>query len=289
MSGHASRGSYPHPVLDASDDVDSSFLVSNFQFTPFVEDIRLRFDIRFNDPTLKCLLAEGKARVSIRWRCTATLATEEFEPAHIAPLSDGHQFECWIDQRQVRGEIQADFRVLVIEPLTGFRWERQHPDYGNAAFDLGVGDVLADGGSVKFSANKLYDPLDPPVGSCFTLVEDAAVRKGFRVVFDEETIVVRLSPGLHRDLGLLSAKPELQISAVILPALMETITFIQRFRTDELAEDPAGFAWYQIISDLIKQYGGLDDRAIEIAQAILAFPVDSTLAQAADATEEDDE
>lgn len=289
MSARASRGSYPHPVLDASNDVDSSFEASNFHFTPFVEDIVLRFDIRFNDPTLKRLLDERKARVSLRWRCTATLTNEEVTPTIIASLSDGYQYEYSIDQRKVRGEVQADFRVLAIKPLTAFRWEHQHPDYGDATFDLGVGDVLADGGSVRFSARKLYDPLNPPVGSCFTLMEDASVRKGFRVVLDEETVQVRLSPGLHRDLGLMDAKPELQISAVILPALMETITFIQRSRTGEFTEDLTGYAWYPVISDLMKQYGDLDGSAIEIAQAILAYPVDSTLAQAADATEEDDE
>lgn len=289
MSARATRGSYPHPVLDTSDDVSSTFEVSNAEVTPGVDDVRIRFDMRSDDPTLQRLLAERKARISLRWRCSATLASEEFEPSVHAALADGHQFECWIDQRQVRGEIKADVRVLAVEPLRCFRWERQHSVYGDAVFDLRVGDVLADGGTITFRADKLYDPLDPPVGSCFKFMLDTGVRKGFKVTFgDEEAVTVRLSPGLHRSLGLLAARPELQISAIVLPTLMETITFIQKNRADPSGEDLADFSWCQVISNLVERIGSFDDSAVDLAQAILSYPVDLTLSQIADADEEDE-
>lgn len=288
MTAAALRGSYPHPVLDASDDVASYFDVSNTRVSPSIEDIELTFDVRTDDLTLRHLLKEGKARLSLRWRCSATLATGEYEPRPRVPLADGHQYQFWIDQRQMRGVIVADIRVLATEPLSGFRWERQHPDYGDAVFDLRVGDVLADGGSVTFEADKLYDPLDPPIGSCFKFVEDSSLRRGIRVTFEEDdAILVRLPSDMHRNLGLLAARPELQISTVVLPALIQAVTFIQK-TLKEPSEDLSERVWYRGISDVVNRLGSFDDEAIEIAQKILDYPVDHILSLEADAEEGDE-
>jgi hypothetical protein len=268
--------------------VDSYFEVSNARVLPSIEDIGLTFDVRTDDPTLTRLLKEHKARVSLRWRCSATLATDEHEPGPRMALANGNQYEFWIDQQQVRGVIIADIRVLVIEPLSGFRWERQHPDYGNAVFDLRVGDVLADGGSVTFEADKLYDPLDPPIGSCFKFVEDPSLHRGIRVTFeDDEAIRVRLPPEAHRNLRLLAPRPELQISTVVLPALIQAVSYIQTTLKDA-SEDLSDRVWFKAISDKVDRLGGFEGQAIEIAQKILDYPVDRTLSFETDAGEDDE-
>lgn len=268
--------------------MDSYFEVSNARVSPSIEDIGLTFDLRTNDPTLTRLLKERKARVSLRWRCSATLATDEREPRPCMALADGNQYESWIDQRQVSGVIIADIRVLVIEPLRDFRWERQHPDYGGAVFDLRVGDVLADGGSVTFEADKLYDPLDPPIGSCFKFVEQPDLHRGFRVTFDDdEAILVRLPPEAHRNLRLLAPRPELQISTVVLPALIQAVSYIQSTSKDG-SEDLSDRGWFKAISDKVDRLGGFEEQAVEIAQKILDYPVDRTLSLVADAREDDE-
>lgn len=284
----ALRGSYPHPVLDATDDVASNFEVSNIGVSPGIDIIDLTFDVRTDDPTLKCLLEEQQARISLRWHCSATLATGEGEPKVLASLADGHQFGFWIDQRQVSGIIDAEIRVLAIEPLSGFRWERQHADYGDAVFDLRVGDVLADGGLFTFAARKLYDPLNPPIGSCFKFVEAAELPKGIKVDFsDDDAILVRLSSDVHRNLGLLATRPELQISTVVLPVLVHAINFIQKNR-QVTTEDLSDRIWFKAISDVVERIGSFDDDAIQIAQKILDYPIDRTLSLVADA-ERDEE
>ncbi len=283
------RGSYPHPVLDASDDVASYFEVSNFSVTPSVEDIGLNFDVRTDDSTLRQLLDSGEARLSLRWQCSATLASDESEPLIRRTLSDGNEYEFWLDHRRVRGSVTADVRVVVACALTSFRWGNQHPDYGDAVFDLGIGDVLADGGSVTFEADKLYDPLDPPIGSCFRFVEDRRLRHGLQVRFeDEEVIQVRLSSDTHKHLGLLAARPELQITCVVLPALIQAVTFIKDERADPSADEWNDRGWFRAISHIVERLGGFDDPAIDIAQRILNYPVDRTLLLEAD-PEEDDE
>jgi hypothetical protein len=274
--------------LDESDDVASYFEVKNPLVSPSIEDTGLTFEVRTNDPTLRKLLAERRARVSLRWRCSATLATGEHEPIPRMAFADGHQYEFWIDQRQVRGTVVADIRVLAIEPLNGFRWERQHPDYGVTVFDLRVGDVLADGGSVQFEADKLYDPLDPPIGSCFKFVEDPNLRRGIRVTFEEDdAILVRLPRDVHRNLRILALRPELQISAVVLPALIQAVAFIQKTLKDG-SEDLSNRVWFEAIRNVVDRLSSFDDEPVQIAQKILDYPVDRILSLEADA-EEDDE
>jgi hypothetical protein len=285
VSAPALRGSYPHPVLDDSDDVDSHFAVSNVGVSPSSEDIGLTFDVRTDDPTLTRLIEEGKARFSLRWHCSATLATAELEPGVLRRLAEGQQFETWIDQRQVRGQVAVDICVLAIEPLKNFRWERQHPDYGDSAFDLRVGDVLAEGGSFTFEADKLYDPMNPPIGSCFKFMEDPNLHRGIKVSFlEDDAIVVWLPNEPHRNLGLLAPRPELQISAVVLPALIQAISYIQKTRDDK-SEDLSDRVWYKAISDRVERLGGFEGQAIEIAQKILDFPIDRILSLEADAEE----
>jgi hypothetical protein len=283
------RGSYPHPVLDASDDVDSYFDVSNARVSPTIEDIVLTFDVRTDDPTLRRLLTEGKAGLSLRWRCSATLASGLHFPGTRMRLADGYRYESSIDQRQVSGAVFADIRVLAVEPLRGFRWERQHPEYGDAVFDLRIGDVIADGGSFPFEADKLYDPLNPPIGSCFKFVADPKVHRGVRVTFeDDDAILVRLSPDVHRNLRLLGQRPELQISAVVLPALIQTVSYIQSTLADVNSEDLSERIWFKAIDEKVGRLGGFDNDAIEIAQKILDYPLDRILQLEADAKEDDE-
>jgi hypothetical protein len=268
--------------------VDSYFTVSNVGVSPSSEDIGLTFDIRTDDPTLMRLVEERKARVSLRWHCSATLSTAELEPRIRRRLAEGQQFESWIDQRQVRGQVAVDICVLAREPLKDFRWERQHPDYGDAVFDLRVGDVLAEGGSFTFEADKLYDPMNPPIGSCFEFVEDQDLHHGIKVTFEQDDVIrVRLPKEVHRNLGLLAPRPELQISTVVLPALIQAVSYIQTTRDDK-SEDLSDRVWYKAISDRVERLGGFEGPAIEIAQQILEYPIDRILSLEADAKEGDE-
>jgi hypothetical protein len=62
MSTVKTRGSYPHPVLDASDDVASFIEVFNPTVASSVEDVEIRFQVRMTDPDIQSLLDAGQAR-----------------------------------------------------------------------------------------------------------------------------------------------------------------------------------------------------------------------------------
>lgn len=284
------RGSYPHPVLDHADDVASELEVINIAVVPTLDDVEVTYDIRSDDPDLWVLIEQGRARHSLRWTCTATIFTEEVTPEVVRRVPDGVTLRTSIDQQLVRGEVTAELRVVATDQLVGHRWTGQHADYADAQFDIESGDVLADCGQITFLPDKFFDPLRPPIGSCFRFTEKPAHKGGIDVAFDHDDVVnVVLPTDMFRDLGHLASRPELQIGLVVLPALMRTLEFIKDADADSAGEDLEGRRWYRAIMELVERNGSITDPTLELAQRILANPADRALKHAVAVEQEDDE
>lgn len=283
------RGSFPHPVLGGSDDVTSDVKVVNATIGPTHEDIEVTYTVETNDPDLWALIDGGDARHSLRWTCSATISTDEVVPDVVRRRPDSVTLRTWIDQQLVRGEISADIRVVAARPVDGFSWKNQHEDYGDATFDLQTGDTLVEAGTIVFDAKKLYDPLSPPVGSCFEFVAAPGQRKGISLNFDYDDVVkVQLPPAVHEGLAHMSARPDLQIGMVVLPALMGTLDFLRRVLDDPDAEDLSDRRWYTAIMDLVEDAGGIDESSLVLAQRILEHPLDRALLAGIPEDEEDE-
>ena len=287
----AMRGSFPHPVLDDSDDVGSSIEAINVAVMPSISDVEIKYEVRSDDPDLWGLIERGVARHSLRWTCSATIATEELTPTLERRVNEGVGLTATIDQGAIRGTVSVELRVVAVEPIPGHRWSRQHAEYGDAMFVIEPGDVIAVCGAFSFDAQKSYDPMRPPVGSCFRFSEKQAHKAGLEVAFDGfDHVEVMLPTDAFNQLRQLAAQPELQIAVVVLPALMRTIEFIKDSAGDEQGEDLSERPWYRAISDLIGQHGSLEDPALELAQRILDNPADRGLSTAVllDLAEEDE-
>lgn len=273
------RGSYPHPVLDASDDVDATIEVFNASFAPSIDDIEVKFQIRMTEPRIQALLDNGSAKYSFRWSCSSTIATGNLDARVFQHHADSTTYIGWIDQESIRGTVRIELKIVAVEAIKPYRLESQHADYGNASFNLLPGDILADGGFLEVEAKKLYDPLTPPVGSCFQFVADSSVKRGLRVRFHEDDHVIVAFPAqLLQGFGLLRNRQDLQISLVVLPALMETISFI---RENEAAgsqdEDLSSRKWYGAVTKLMREAKSPEQSPLEMAQEILGNPLDTSL------------
>lgn len=277
----AKRGSYPHPVLDSSDDVASDIEVLNTTVTSGVDDVEVRFQIRMTDPHIQSLLDEDAARYSFRWTCSSTITSRELEAKPDRIYADSTGYTGWIDQQDVRGIVRLEIRIVAARHISQYSLDGQHPDYGDATFDLLPGDILADGGYFEFEPGKLYDPLSPPVGSCFAFVPDKGVRKGLRVRFhDDAKVLVAFPEKILTGFALLKERPQLQISLVVLPALMQTISFIRDNLIAESngeGEDLTDRQWYTAIKRLVEDVGSFDDPAFDTAQKILGQPLEAAL------------
>jgi len=281
----ANRGSYPHPVVDNSDDVSSSFEVLNVLVAPFQQDIEITYEIRTDDPDLESLIDSGQAKHSLRWRCSSTISTGEMAPDEFQRTKTGYKLRAWLDQQLVRGDVDADVRIVTSGKLNDHSWTNQHSDYAGAGFDLRAGDVLADGGSFRFNAEKTYDPLDPPVGSFFKFVRSTKLRKRIAVAFDgDETVDVKIPAKTFDRFKLLAHRPDFQIALVVLPALLETLGFIKLNDGDEPLDDKV---WYRELNALVEKNGGWELSVLELAQRILESPIDAAVLKGLITEEED--
>lgn len=281
----ASRGSYPHPVIDATDDVASDFEVLNVRVDPSQQDIEITYEIRTDDTDLIRLLDTGKAMHSLRWRCSSTISAGDMNPKVTHRTLTGFKLRVWLDQQLVKGNVVADVRVILTNDLNGHRWQKQHIDYGDARFDLLQGDILAEAGTFSFNAEKLFDPLDPPIGSCFSFKRSTSRHKRILVAYDsDDTVIVQIPAKTFDDFKLFGHRPDLQIALVVLPALMDTLRFIKENRDEEPLDDKA---WFNAIEQLVEDRGGWDHNILEIAQKILESPIDTAI-RTGIATEEED-
>lgn len=281
------RGSYPHPVLDASDDVASVFEVVNVVIAPGLDDIEITFKARMDDPDLSDRLAADTAHLVASWRCGATLSAGHLELDVVATHADGRIYRAFLDQERVRENVSVDVRLVAARPDKQYRLARQNPEYGDAEFEIAPGDVLGEAGTFTFAAEKLYDPLRPPIGSCFRFDKVKGRAKGIKVSFNADDVVaVQFTSALHEAFGSLKSRPDLQIALVVLPALMETITFIRANEGPD-GEDMTDRAWFVALQAQIEALESEGDSALTLAQKMLAHPIDGVLARGI--IEEDDE
>lgn len=281
----ANRGSYPHPVIDAADDVASVFEILNVLVDPSQQDIEITYEVRTDDPDLIRLLENGAAKHSLRWRCSSTISAGDMMPEITHRTSTGFKLKAWLDQQLVKGDVVADARVILTSDMNGHRWQKQHPEYGDARFDLLQGDIIAEAGTFNFSADKLFDPLDPPIGSCFSFERSTSRHKRILVTYNnDDTVIVQIPAKTFDDFKLFGHRPDLQIALVVLPALMDTLWFIKENRDEEPLYDKA---WFNAIEQLVEDRGGWDQNLLELAQKILESPIDTAI-RTGIVTEEED-
>jgi len=283
------RGSFPHPVLDDTDDVSATFELFNVTVTPAVEDVEINFQVRMTDPQIQALIDSGEAKYYFRWKCSSTIDSGSLDGAKATPMADSTRYTGWIDQRRIRRTVRISVTVIAAKEIPRYRLNSQHADYGDSNFHLYPGDLIADAGYFEFEPHKLFDPLNPPIGSCFKFVVDQSLTKGLQVRFhDDEHILVCFPPTLLAEFGSLRNRPDLQISLVVLPALMETISFIrQNDQAGDSSEDLSDRPWAIIIRDLVDQIGAKDDLPFSLAQRILENPIDRTLSLTMQTTEDE--
>ncbi|MEC4088875.1 hypothetical protein [Pseudoalteromonas rubra] len=276
------RGSYPHPVIDTSDDISSDFKPNNVRISFNSQDIEIEYEISTDDQDLLSLIDNGDAFHSFRWRCSATISSGELKPRH-ERTKKGFKLITSLDQQMVKGPVDADIRVIVSRRVLKHCWSKQHPDYHNATFDLLPGDVLADGGKIRFDAEKMYDPVNPPLGSCFKLIKSTAIsQRGIELDFrGSETVTIKISSKMYDSFQLFSHRPDLQIALVILPALMETLSYIKQNKATK-DEPMDNVVWYTELTRLVEEVHRCsweDDSSLSIAQKILENPIDRAVCE----------
>ncbi|OZG51611.1 hypothetical protein PSRA_1008 [Pseudoscardovia radai] len=272
--------SYPIPVLGGgvpgNSDVASRWEVKDITVETMTEDVPIRMRVCCDDPDLKKLLDAGDVAIKARWDCPSTFSSGYLDLSKIQPHADGATYESSIDQRMICNWVTVSIFVVACRNIPGFHWERQHPDYGDAAFDVSAGDLLAVPQQFSFIPEKLYDPQRPPLNSIFNIVRDNSRKEGIRTELGQDQIEVQCGKDLFDNLQLWTSA-RLQLMSVVFPALIDAIGYMQE--NEALGENgDLSMKWCSTLRELIQSAGlKTDKRPLELAQKLLRQPIDGFL------------
>lgn len=276
--------SFPHPILSSElDDVDSAFRVTQAVRTARTTSVEIELDLELDDEDMRRLLDAGRARLQFVARSGAAFGYLSVEPRLISEVGTSRRYSVSLPQNRLRGLVTIEVLIVAARPIAGYRLRRQSPVFGSASFDVRAGDILGIAYRSRFDALKDYDPLDPPLDACFRIERHETVRRGFQLAFDDpEQIVIKLSPQAFEAFQLQEGRPEVQIGAVMLPALIGALDMIRN--TEEKLDDQP---WHQALTALVGKAGVEDQPPYRQAQAILEDPAGRLLSKLAEMEDAD--
>lgn len=281
------RGSYPHPVLDDSDDVASVFRLINPRMNSLTERMDLEFEVELTDEDLSSHLQAGTAELVVRWKCAETFGLGFLKPKLIQSLERSKRYLVSLPQDDLDGRVEFQLQILAATDIPFYCLGRQNRDYADATFRVREGSVLAVGGIITVQARKLYDPMQPPLEACFVFKDAPTLSSGIELDFgDSEHVVVWIASEAFQDFVALGGRPEFQVASVMMPALMGTLEYMKEVGENGLVEDTA---WHLSLSQRIKDLRGEDKSVLEQAQAILEDPVGRAIKKETEDMDQDDQ
>lgn len=263
----ASRGSYPHPVLDNSDDVSGDFYVSKAYVTPGAEFVDLQFDTRVENTEFAALLTDGSITLRGRWKCSATFTSGALD-LDISPISNG-SLECHatLDQEDLDGRVDVTLYLVAASPVE-LNLASQHDDYDGATFGVSRGDVVGHAGTFSFDARKSYDPMRPPLESCFRFSQKSNKTPFIEIDSSlDDYVTVNVPQAQYQQFRDQEAMPEVQMATVVLPALVQALVYCSQ------DQDPEVGGWKAALRNLCDRYGVTGRDPLVQAQAILGDPI----------------
>ena len=266
---------YPYPVLSIDDDdyiQNSEFDIefTSIAATPFKNAVvKCRFIL--HDHNLERLISLGKAGLYLRVEnsLTAYRKLYELEPGK-------YTFELEIDPKYMRKKVEVTGLLLAKQNITDFISDTINTDlYGKDYVfpDLNTGDPLA----VAFTTNVVVNDEDS-FKSVSSIMKVAKSKKEYMVVDpDGEIIYVYLPETLYEQYIRYQSVPDIALSIVILPALIQVLSYMVLNRGNDIDEQK----WYMVIEKKIrsldKDINDLFNEKIsplELAQMILENPVE---------------
>ena len=177
-----------------------------------------------------------------------------------------------LNQDDLAGRFRVEPEITAVVANDSYSLVKQNPDYGDTTFAIMPGDLLAHAGTLEIDAEKSYDPLNPPIDACFRFELDPTVPRGIDVDFSEQDyVVVRIASETYIPFTALAGQPQIQISMIMMPALMAALSFIQGGDAEgDLLDD---FGWARALKTLIDRLKVAEASPLVQAQAILDDPI----------------
>lgn len=260
-----SAKSYPFPVLGNLDDIKGRFNPS-MKYTLEPNRVILECNIDLSNETIEDLIASNSASFYVQVECASTFFRRTYRSNDAKILIE-------IDAGDVRDKVTVKFLVCANVAIQEYDPVGIHPDLAGDSSVVEPGDVLADGGSGWFMADKTFDPLKAPLSSFMKIMKGSYKSGPMSISYDDDRIVIVLAESdYEKYFAVRNYSPHTLHSALVLPALIDVLYTMQRNK--EQYED---LPWFSKIQQIAVQQQIDLSEPITAAQQILGQPIGRSL------------
>jgi hypothetical protein len=267
-----SERSYPHPVVGNRDDVPGAGFQAAIVATSDKENFYIDFKLECSSEVVRSLIREKRAAYVAHVECSNTLYRQAFR-FH----DDSHQIT--IPGSRLFDKFEVNVMACALASVPAYKVAGAHPDYGDAAFDLAEGDIIAVADGEEFLAE--FEDSLARIGSIMQVDESPVDEQGpMKVDWNGKRIAIILS---KKDFATYNILKNLEpigstlASTIVLPVLILALAEVKNGESDQ-----AGCRWYDILQHRLKKIGvaGSDFDELEVAQQLLELPIKRALASA---------
>lgn len=263
---------FPYPVL-VSDNVASSdrdyiggeFCVEtdDMDIEPATQAVNLVVKCRLNQPSLKRLIDEGKAKYAVGVHCRKTYLRR-------LKISDNAEIRINFPKGDLDDRVDISAYVVCHESITEYTSKEFHEEFGERLFSIDAGSALAVTRPFGYLVN--LSPLKA-LGSIFELVPEDSVN-GYKVNWESANIGIMMNT---KEAAVFKNWQDSQrmwpsmLASVYLCTLVETLHLML-----ENSEEYSNKKWFEVIKKTATEKG-IDMKpnmdCLEAAQKLLDFPV----------------
>ncbi len=257
--------SYPFPVLGNEDDITGLFR-PKFRYTLEPTTVVIDCEFEVSNPTIEKLLASQKATYLVQVECGNTFYRRTF-------MTTDSSLSIEIPSGDLRDKVDVNIVICATEDISDYSPDGIHPDLAGDPTFVEKGDVLADGGTGSFVADKDFDPLKAPVSSFMKIKEADEKSAPMAIDYSGDQIVIRLSKDDYRNYAYARRYATSSLhSSLVLPALIDAIYVINN-KGSEFEGQP----WYNRIKQICRERDVDISDPLTAAQRMLGKPVERGL------------
>ncbi|MDX2261281.1 MAG: hypothetical protein SFU84_06245 [Gemmatimonadales bacterium] len=269
--------SFPHPVLAPFlDDVSPNEFECRVLVSADADQYYLSVAFSYTNESLQTLVTAGLAVHSIHVECKRNYFR------HLYTLSD-RAGVLSIRTSEIIGRVEISGFISAAVPIPDYSIAGAHSDYGDTAFNIEIGDILAAASTVTFDAYTDYDPLSTIASILMVRCSEAEVDGPLKLDTSGDLLNVTLSQSDYARYVELKGDPSLGAllaNQIVVPVLVEAVHEIKATPAEEI-ELEMQKRWYRSIvrkfEVLDLDVMGGDTPAVELTQILLQLPLRRSL------------
>ena len=258
--------SYPFPVLGNGDDIKGEF-VPDFECALDPRTITLNLKLVLQNKTLENLINQNLASFVVEVQCAGTFFRKTFQSNKKSWSED-------VPASDLRDKVDLRFYICANKFIANYRPEGLHPDLVVEGFNIHIekGDILADGGSGSFIADKEFHPLKSPISSFVKIRCNNKNNAPVEVSYDDDNIIIYLSKNDYKLYNQTKEDaPSIMHCSIVLPVITSALYMMSE--SNKYGNTP----WRDRIEQICKERGYDPDDHLITAQRMLGFPVNRCL------------